>query len=61
MNDYELTIIDFDEIKHQTDNAWLLIIDKKEVWFPKSICQIDDPKENIICVPEWMAIEKGLV
>lgn len=28
-------------------------------WLPKSICQYDG--ERTFCVPEWLAIENGLV
>ena len=52
-------IFDYDELKYETDAAWLLDIDGEELWFPKSKCDIDD--DQTIAVPEWSAKEKGLI
>jgi hypothetical protein len=50
----------FDEIIKETPDAWLLDMGDEKVWFPKSQCELDED-EQIIDVPEWLAIEKGLV
>ena len=56
----ELIEIEFDQIIRQTDMAVLACIDDKEYWLPKS--QIDFREwSNIIGIPEWLAIQKGLV
>ena len=49
----------YDEIKHETEKAWLLEMGDDEFWFPKSQCKInEDDKE--ISMPAWLAISKGL-
>ena len=48
----------FDDIIHETANAWLLDIDGEKVWMPKSQCELDG---DMVLVPEWLAIEKDLI
>lgn len=48
------------ELEHQTELAWLMTIEDEQVWLPKSQCEWDE-NEGTILVPEWLAIEKGLV
>lgn len=48
----------FDEIVTETKIAWLIDIDCVEIWFPKSLCTIDD---NYITMPYWLAEEKELI
>jgi len=60
----ELTVIFF----YQTDNA-IRLLDEEEIWIPKSqIKSCDYPYSECeqglditIEIPEWIAIEKGLV
>lgn len=59
MPDEELTF-SYDEFIRETSSAWLLSIDNEEIWLPKSQCEIDRQDETIY-VPEWLAIEEGLV
>lgn len=56
-NDYA---IDYDEVVRESEAAILIRIDKDEHWMPKSQCRIYR-KSNKIFVPEWLAIEKGLL
>lgn len=45
-------------VKHETPKAWLAIMeDDKEVWLPKSQCQL---KENVMSIPDWLVEEKEL-
>lgn len=60
--DIEVTVM------HETEKAWLLSPSgSKEdaAWVPKSIGEMADldPRTKIgtVTLPEWMAIEKGLV
>lgn len=53
--------VDFDALVHETENAWLVRIDKTEVWLPKSQCEDFDEEEGTVEVPEWLATEKGLL
>jgi len=61
-------IIDiFMRVKHRTEKA-VLVTDEKdegdEVWLPLSQIEIemdDDPKYATISLPEWLALDKGLV
>lgn len=53
------------EMITDTDLAWLLLIEDHrgedhEVWLPKSLCEFDDD-EGTVKMPEWLAVEKGLV
>lgn len=46
------------ELLDETELAWLVGYEDKTVWVPQSQCRFDD---NKLQLPEWMAIEKGLV
>jgi hypothetical protein len=57
--------LDVDEIKRETDKAFLLVIDGDEHWIPKS--QISEPddyevgdKNLTVSVTEWIAEQKEL-
>lgn len=52
--------INYDELVTETEAAWLLSIDGREVWLPKSQCRIYE-KTKVIYVPEWLATERDLV
>lgn len=56
----ELIEIEYDILPHETDKAWLFVINGEEVWLPFSKCEIDTKAETV-SVPEWLAMEKGLV
>lgn len=51
------------EIKHQTAAAYLINDGLKEVWLPKSLTEVndEDPKNFSVTIPEWLAMEKGLI
>ncbi len=55
----EMITYTYDELAHDGDLAWLLVIGDVKDWFPKSRCDIDET-DCLIDVPEWLAIEKGL-
>ena len=46
------------ELRHETDQAWLIFDGTKEVWLPKSLVEFADGE---VTLPEWLAIEKELV
>ena len=54
------TEISYDEIEHETDEAVMFEIDNLLVWLPKSQIEFDRD-EKTIELPEWLAVEKGLV
>ena len=55
VNDYA-----YDEIKADKPKAWLVTIDGKDIWLPKSQCTIN--KEGcIITIPDWLAANNGLM
>ena len=64
MPKYNNELVTFDcEVKDSTDKAWLLVIDDKEVWVPKSIGQLEhDGKivDDVLLVPTWFAEEEEL-
>ena len=55
------------EVKHETDAAYLLNDGTQDIWIPKS--QIEDEEmsfqDGIKClefgIPEWLALEKGMI
>jgi hypothetical protein len=64
----ETLLVDVDvEIEKQTANAILVTDGYQKVWLPKSQIHNPDPAELIIGesyvldIPEWLAIERGLV
>lgn len=45
-------------VKIETEKAYLIETDKGEAWLPKSQVEVD---EDEIQLPEWLALEKGLI
>lgn len=52
--------LSYESLEHETGAAWLLVIEGEKVWLPKSRCSIDEDAK-VVVVPEWLAVEKGLV
>ena len=48
------------EIHGETDAAYRFYDGDRTVWLPKSQCQWDQP-EQVMTMPEWLAIKKELV
>ena len=53
--------INFDELVHQTDDAYKLRIDDDTVWLPKAVCRDFDEEDGTVDVLERFAIDKELV
>ena len=53
--------VDFDELVHQTDDAYKLQIGSDSVWLPKAVCRDLDEDDGTVEVLERFAIDKGLV
>lgn len=55
--------VGYDEIVHQTDMAILFLIGGDEVWIPISQLKYEevDERELTFEIPEWLALEKGLI
>ena len=51
--------IDFDELVHETPQAYCINIDSVQHWLPKSQSEI--VADGLIEVEEWLAIEEGLI
>ena len=55
------------EVKHETDDAYLLFDGNKNVWIPKS--QMKDEASSLkdgveyldFGIPEWLALTKGMI
>lgn len=56
----ELVDVEVDGVKYETEKAWLLVVDKTEMWVPKSLCEKSDDGLTFT-MPEWLAKEKGLI
>lgn len=64
--DQETVEIDYDCIRHETANAYLIAIvddgdDSEEVWIPKSQIIALDDDAHVVEIPEWLADSKGLI
>ena len=47
-------------VQHETDSAYLVSDGEHKVWVPKSQVELDEDT-GILTLPEWLAIDKGLV
>lgn len=54
----EKKYIEVEELVHETDAAWLFLIDGEEVWLPKSQCDYDGGTS--VDVPLWLLEKKGI-
>ena len=50
-------------LKHETKAAWLVNDGDRDVWLPKSQCELELGKDMtcMVTLPEWLAIEKELI
>jgi hypothetical protein len=48
------------ELRHETEKAYLLFDGDKEVWIPKNIGEWDAHSKTMQ-MPEWFALQKGLI
>jgi len=55
----ELLTIDYDALLHEGEMAWLIEIDGRQVWLPKSECELDED-DGTIEVPKWICDEEDL-
>ena len=46
-------------LKHETDNAYLVNDGDKDYWLPKKLTE--DNGDGTFTIPEWLAVEKGIV
>lgn len=53
--------VEFDELVHQTDDAYKVRVDRDHVWLPKAVCRDLDEDDGTVEVLERFAIDKGLV
>ena len=48
------------ELRHETEKAYQLFDGSKTVWIPKSQAEWDAHSKTMQ-MPEWLALEKGLI
>lgn len=61
MADDEMVEVFVELLIRETPDAWLILTAyDEEVWLPKSQVELDDD-ESVVRVPEWLALEKGLI
>jgi len=54
--------VSFDLLVHTTEKAFLLQIEEKNVWFPKSEATLNmSMNNNAVLIPKWLADQKNLV
>ena len=57
----EIVFVEPVELLKETEKAYLLFIDDKEIWFPKSLTDLSNKCGKVsISLPWWLAIEKGI-
>jgi len=50
------------EIRHETANAFLVHDGHRDVWLPKSQCEVTETHgPSIVTLPEWLAKAKELI
>lgn len=47
------------ELRHETPKAFLIFDGEKEIWLPKS--QVENNDDGTFAMPEWLALDKGLI
>jgi len=57
--DIETIILQYDYMKRESAEAWLLAFSRKKAWLAKSLCDIDT-KNATIEVPQWLAEKYGI-
>ncbi len=57
VNFNDIYTIEFDSLDHETDDAYKVIIEDAEIWFPKSECMLEEAI-NTIDVPGWLVAKK---
>lgn len=63
VSNMEIVEITIDKVLTETNKAVLVKIDEDELWLPKSQIELDENSNgvSIAQMPEWLAINKGLV
>lgn len=59
-NNVEIEILKYTRIEAETSLAWLMRINKKNIWLPKKICVIYKISKEIH-IPLWLAEKEDLV
>ena len=49
--------VKYDRFLKCGENAWAVEIDKQQVWWPYSLCELDEVSKVILC-PLWLIIKK---
>lgn len=56
----DIKLFDFSaELKHKTDRAYLVNDGDKDFWLPKQFTENNG--DGTFTIPEWLAIDKGIV
>jgi len=55
----DLVDVKYSHIKHETDKAFLFEIGEKDVWIPKSACEVDETA-SIVTMRDRLATEKEI-
>jgi hypothetical protein len=48
------------EVRLEREKSYLFFDGAREAWVPKAICEWDE-KDKTMQMPEWLALEKGLI
>ena len=59
--DDNLVTIDYDEIVTDTDDAILIRVGLEDIWIPRSQISNHDEVANEMDIPEWLALNEGLI
>lgn len=56
----QLVDLDYESIEHETEKAVLFLINKKKVWIPKSVAEVDF-RGRVVTIPYRWAYENELI
>jgi hypothetical protein len=58
---WEEVSVEIDAWLKETEKAYLVVVDGRETWVPKSLTRIDSSdKGSCVVMPKWLAVKKGL-
>ncbi len=53
--------LEYEHIRQRTGAAILVTIEDVDVWLPREFIEDWDEEDRTLTVPEWLAIDRGLV
>jgi len=61
MSDDELRLLSYEDLLHETDLAFCLLIEGDQYWIPKQLIVDHDEVTREMFVPVWLLEKRGLL